>query len=67
MNHKLDNDMKMRKGNGNTITILSSLEGLEMLYQERREQMNTIVMESFHSMLLYKSGPANKQDICQSV
>ena len=55
-NHKLANSMKMWKGNGNTTTLLFSLKGLEIVHQERRGQVKTIVMEHFH-----KYGPANKQ------
>jgi hypothetical protein len=52
--------MKMWKGNGTT--LLFSLQGLEILDQERRK-MNAIVMEHFN-----KSGAANKQQpINQSI
>ena len=61
MNHKLANGMKMWKGNGNTITLLFSLKGLEMLHQERRGQVYTIVMKHFNIILFLKSGPANEQ------
>ena len=37
--------MKTWKGNGNTTTLLFSLKGLEILHQERRGQVKTIVME----------------------
>jgi len=33
MTHKLTNGMQMWKGNGNTITLLFSLKGLEILHQ----------------------------------
>ena len=56
MNYKLANDMKMWKGNGNIVTLIFSLKGLEILHQERRGQVKTKVMEYFH-----KYGPANKQ------
>jgi hypothetical protein len=49
----------------NTTTLLFSLKGLEILYQERRGQLNTIVMEHFNSILL-QSRPANKQYTYQS-
>ena len=48
MNHKLANVMKMWMENGNTTTFLFSLEGLEILHQETRGQVNTIVMEHFN-------------------
>ena len=53
---KLTNGMKMWKGN--TTTLLFSLKGLEILHQERRVQVNTIVMKHLNSILLHKSGPA---------
>jgi hypothetical protein len=59
MNDKLIYSMKMWKGNGNTTTILFSLNGLEVLHQERRGQVKTIIMEHFNSILFHKSGPAN--------
>ena len=40
--------MKMWKGNGNITTLLFSLKGHEILYQERRGQVKTIVMERFN-------------------
>jgi hypothetical protein len=58
--NKLANNIKMWKGNGNTTTLLFSLKGLEILHQERRGQVKTIVMEHFKGILFYKSGPANK-------
>jgi hypothetical protein len=51
MNHKLANGTKMWKGNGNTTTLLLSLQG----------QVKTIVMEHFNGIFFHKSGPANKQ------
>ena len=33
-----------RKGNGNTAILLYSLKQHDILYQERREQVNTLVM-----------------------
>ena len=62
MNHKLANDMKMWKGNGNTATLLFSLKGLEMLHQEIREQVKTTI-----GILFRKSVPANKQHTSQSI
>ena len=47
MNHKLANRMRMWKGNGNTITLLFSLKGFEILHQERRGQVTIIVMNGF--------------------
>ena len=59
--------MKMWKGNGNTITLLFSLKGHEILYHERRGQEKTMVMEHFNKILFHKSGPANKQHTNQSI
>jgi hypothetical protein len=67
MNHKLANSMKMWKVNRNTITLLFSLEGLEILHQERRQQVKTIVMERFSGILFHKTGPANKRHTNQSI
>jgi hypothetical protein len=67
MNHKLANGMKMWKGNGNTITLLFSLKGLETLHQERRGQVKTTVIEYFNSILFHKPGLANKQHTYQSI
>jgi hypothetical protein len=61
MNHKLANGIKMWKGNGNITTLLFSLKGFESLHQEKREQVETIVMKCFNGILLHKSGPANRQ------
>jgi hypothetical protein len=58
MNHKLANGTKMWNGNGNTTTLLFSLKGLEILHQERRGKVRTIVMEHFNDILFHKSGPA---------
>ena len=55
MNHKLANSREMWEGNGNTTTSLFSLKGLEILHQERRGQVNTMVMEHFKSILLPNS------------
>ena len=61
------NGMKMRKGNENAITLLFSLKRLETLYQERRGQVKTIVMEHFNGILFYKFGPAKKQHTNNSI
>ena len=61
MNHKLAKGMKMWKGNRNTTTLLFLLKELEILHQERRGQVKTIVMEHFNDVLFHKSRPANKQ------
>jgi hypothetical protein len=55
MNHKLANGINMWKGNGNTTTLLFSLKGLEILHQEKRGEVNTIVMEHLNSILLHNS------------
>jgi hypothetical protein len=52
---------KIRKGNGNTNALLFSLKILEIVHQERRGQVKTILMEHFDGILFDKSGPANKQ------
>jgi hypothetical protein len=52
--------MKIWKGNENNTTLFS-LKELEMLHQERRGQVNTIVMEHFNNILFHKFGPAIKQ------
>ena len=66
MNHNLANGMKMLRGNGNTSALLFSLNGLEIVHQERRGQVKTIVMEHLN-ILFYKPGPANKQHTNQSI
>ena len=66
MNHKLANGMKMWKRNGNTTTLLFSQKRLEIVYQERRGQVKTMVMEHFNGILFHKSGPANKQHTNQT-
>jgi hypothetical protein len=53
--------MKMWKGNRNTSILLFFLKGLEIVYQERRGQAKTIVMELFNGILFHKFRPANKQ------
>jgi hypothetical protein len=67
MNHKLANGMKMWKENGNITTLFFSLKGLEILHQEGRGQVKTMVMEHFNGILFHKSGPANKQHTNQSI
>jgi hypothetical protein len=64
MNHNLANGMKIWKGNGNT-TVLFSLKKFEILHQERRGQVKTIVMEHFSGILFHKSGPDIKQNTNQ--
>jgi hypothetical protein len=64
MIHKLANGMKMWKGNRNTIPLFS-LQRLEIVHQERRGQVKTVVLERFNGILLQKSGPANKQQTKQ--
>ena len=58
MNHKFSKGMVIWKGNGSTTTFL---KGLEILLQERRGEMKTIVTEHFNDILFHKSGLANKQ------
>ena len=67
MSHKLANGMEMWEGNWNTTTLLFSMKGLEILHQERRGQVKTIVMENFNGILFHKSGIANEQYTKQSV
>ena len=67
MNHKVANAMKMWKGNRNTTTLLFSLKWLEILHQDIRTQVETIVMELFNNILFHKDGPANKQHTNQSI
>ena len=66
MSHKLANGMKMWKEIGNT-TLLFSPKGLEILHQERRGQVKTIVMEHFNGILFRKSRPAYKQHTNESI
>ena len=61
---KRDDDVESKQENY-YITILP--EGFETLHQERRGQMNTIMMEHFNSILFHKSGPANKPHTYQSL
>ena len=58
--------MKMWKGNGNTTTLLFSLKGLEILHQEGRVQVNTMVMEHFNNILFHEFGSVY-QSIIQSI
>ena len=67
VNGKFSDCLNVWKGNGNTTTLLFSLEGFEILYQERRREMNTTIMEHFNSILFHKSRPANKQRTYQSI
>ena len=53
--------MNMGKGNINNTTLLFSLKRLEIVHQERRGQVKTIVMELFKGIPFHESGPANKQ------
>ena len=51
----------------NTTSLLFSLKGLEILRQERRGHVNTIMMEQFNSIRIHKSKPANKQHTYQFI
>ena len=53
--------------NGKTTTLLFSLKELEILHQERREQVNFILIEHFKSTLFHKPRLACKQHTYQSV
>ena len=66
MNYKLANGMKMSNGNGNTATLLFSLNRLEFLRQERR-RVNTIMREHLDRILFLKSQPVKKQHTYQSI
>jgi hypothetical protein len=57
----LANGMKMWKGDCNTTTLFVSLKGFEIVHQERRGKVKTIVMEHINGILFHNSGPANKQ------
>ena len=48
---------------GNTTTLLLSLKRLEILHQERRGQVETMVLKRFNGILFHKSGPAKKQHL----
>ena len=67
MNHQLANGIKMRKGNGNTATMLFSLNRLPILHQVRRVQVKTIVMEHLNGILFHNYGPGDKQNTNQSI
>jgi hypothetical protein len=56
----------MWKGNGLTTKLLFSVKGLEILHQERRGQVKTIVLKHLNGILFHKSGPGNKQHTNQS-
>ena len=43
------------------ITTLFSCKGLEIIHQERRRHMKTIVMQDFNSIFFQKFGAAKKQ------
>ena len=66
MSHKLVNGMEMWKGKGNTI-LLFSLKELEILHQERRGQVKTMVMEHFNGICFLEPGSANKQHTKQTI
>ena len=40
---------------------------IEVLHQERRGQVKTIVIKHFNGILFHNSGPANKQNTNQSI
>ena len=61
MSYKLTIGVKMWKGNGNIPTPLFSLKRLEIVNQERRGQVKTIVIEHFNGILYHMSEPTNKQ------
>jgi hypothetical protein len=64
------NDTKKRKGNGNTLLfylLLFSLKELEILHQERKGQLQTIVMRHLNGIPFHKSQPANNQHTNQSI
>ena len=67
MNHKLANGTKMWKENGNTTILSFSFKGFEILHQERGEQVKTIVIEHFNSIIFHKQGPIKKQHTNQSI
>ena len=55
---------------GKTVVFYMSLfflKEIEILFQERREQMKTIMMENYKGILFNKSGPTNKQRIYQPI
>ena len=57
----------MSKGNGNTTTLLFSLKRLQILHQERRGQVKTIVSENFNSILSHESGFVNMEQTYQPI
>ena len=59
--------MEIWRRNRNTTTLLFFLWGLGILHQERRVQVNTIMMQHINSILFYKYGPANEQHTYQSI
>ena len=42
-------------------------KALDILHQERRGQVKTIVMKHFNGIIFHKSGPVNKQHTNQLV
>ena len=62
MNHKLAKGMKVKNENGNTTISLFSMNGLEILRQERRGKLKSMLMERFNGILFHKSGPASKRN-----
>ena len=56
----------MWKGNGNTTILVFRLKGLEILHQERRGQVNTVI-EHLNRILFYKSRCVTKQHTYQSI
>ena len=50
-----------------TVILLHNYFPWKDLHQERRGQVNKIVMDHFKSILLEKSGPANKQHTYRSI
>ena len=46
--------------------IPGNMKGFGILHQERRGQVNAVMMERFNSMLFGMSRPANKQNTNQS-
>ena len=61
----LTNGMKIWKENRKTTTLLFLLKRLEIVHQERRGQVKTMVMVHFNGILFNKSEPANKQNTNQ--
>ena len=67
MNHRLASGIKILKRNGNTTILLFSLEEIEILHQERRIQVNTMLMECFKSILFHKQHTINQYNVVQTV